>query len=511
MGNNTTKFLDELGLATFCNKLLTKIDNNYSSKENITWINEGKNLSDLNQFVNAGTYEISGERTRDLDNLPISNTGGGHTFSGKLSVYDSSLPNTGNKSNDCCITQVLTLSNRVGGDGNVYIRTALGATKSDLTWNSWSKLQTSTELGAVYPTYLDKLIDNGIYNGATVYVEGAIEYDGAYFIPTGLTNGNFMIYTYYSGNDKYKSPYGWKSEVKEEDKTIFDSPNLDSFIYILYSRATNNISGLYDPNRISLVYFSVSGEVRQPFYDPYEVPETFVMITINNYATAEAFDCQVACTQLKYGIDVLSNITIKKRTGLRNGNNNWEFSEWTELGADTNKNSNKTYYNYSYLDSSHNNFNTCEGGLIEFDYGRSKANFNFNNYDNLTFVNKYNCGTGMVISIDKDKLSKGCSCNFYIDNSSSASTYDLTFNFGESENTNEPSNKCIIYTGNSNINIDSYSIGTDTYVDLSNNRLNCNKIKFNSNYIGTNVMAKFTITNLEIGSANTYLVESIIY
>ena len=117
----------------------------------------------------------------------------------------------------------------------------------------------------------------------------------------------------------------------------------------------------------------------------------------------------------------------------------------------------------------------------------------------------------MVISIDKDKLSKGCSCNFYIDNSSSASTYDLTFNFGESENTNEPSNKCIIYTGNSNINIDSYSIGTDTYVDLSNNRLNCNKIKFNSNYIGTNVMAKFTITNLEIGSANTYLVESIIY
>ena len=129
------------------------------------WINVGDNLSNLNNFVDYGIYNISGEHTRNNDNLPITNIGGGHTFQGRLLVYDSSLPNTGNTDNDCCITQVLTISNRAGSDGNTYIRTAIGSTKSTLTWGIWSKLQTNVEVGVITQSKMNELIDNGIYSG----------------------------------------------------------------------------------------------------------------------------------------------------------------------------------------------------------------------------------------------------------------------------------------------------------------------------------------------------------
>ena len=161
------KFLDKVGLTTFYNAL----NNKYapiSLGSNDTWVNTGS-VTNMNDYTTAGVYNISGERTRYNDNLPINNTGGGHTFSGRLFVYDSSLPTTGNDSKDCCVTQVLTLSNRVGGDGNMYIRTASGSTKSNLTWSKWGKLQTNIEVGEVYS--LDEFIDNGIYSG--VYTDGS--------------------------------------------------------------------------------------------------------------------------------------------------------------------------------------------------------------------------------------------------------------------------------------------------------------------------------------------------
>jgi hypothetical protein len=137
------------------------------------WQNTGNNLSNLNNFVEYGVYNIFGEHTRSDDNLPIMNTGGGHTFQGRLLVYDSSLPNTGNSGDDCCITQVLTLSNRVGGDGNTYIRTGVGSTKSNLTWETWGKLQTNVEVGQIPETDLANLVDNGIYSGVISYGSGS--------------------------------------------------------------------------------------------------------------------------------------------------------------------------------------------------------------------------------------------------------------------------------------------------------------------------------------------------
>jgi hypothetical protein len=57
----------------------------------------------MNNFIVEGVYHIKGERTRYDDNLPILNTGGGHTFSARLTVLDSSISDK-NNNDDKCIT-----------------------------------------------------------------------------------------------------------------------------------------------------------------------------------------------------------------------------------------------------------------------------------------------------------------------------------------------------------------------------------------------------------------------
>ena len=100
-----------------------KVFNSIGAKR-VTWnVN-----SNMNDFTVAGVYDIYGERTMSDDNLPIDNTGGGHTFNARLTVLDSSISGTG-ESDDKCITQVLSFSNRLG-QGEVYIRTAKGSSLS---------------------------------------------------------------------------------------------------------------------------------------------------------------------------------------------------------------------------------------------------------------------------------------------------------------------------------------------------------------------------------------------
>lgn len=118
----------------------------------------------INDFVEQNTYNITGERTNSADGLPIINANPGHTISAKLIVLDSSI-----NPNEVCVTQVLMLSNRLGNDGNVYIRTGCAASKHDLlshdsmAWEAWGKLQKNVELLQV--TSLDPFIDNGLYSG----------------------------------------------------------------------------------------------------------------------------------------------------------------------------------------------------------------------------------------------------------------------------------------------------------------------------------------------------------
>ena len=129
----------------------------------ITWNND-TDPSNMNDFVVAGVYEIKSERTRDNDNLPILNIGGGHSFNARLTVLDSSIVRTEGEpqSDDKCVTQVLSFSNRLG-QGEVYIRTGKGSSLNNLSWENWSTLQRNVNVDTV--TSLDHIVDNGIYSG----------------------------------------------------------------------------------------------------------------------------------------------------------------------------------------------------------------------------------------------------------------------------------------------------------------------------------------------------------
>lgn len=151
--SNYSRFCSKVnGMPTWSN--WTGGDNN-----RIVW-NE---VSHINEFTTAGIYNIAGERTNVGDGLPFANSNPGHTFHARLVVLDSSINDS-----EVCVTQVLMLSNRVGGDGNLYVRTGNVASKDELRsgegWESWGKLQQNIEVGQV--TSLDSFVDNGIYSGA---------------------------------------------------------------------------------------------------------------------------------------------------------------------------------------------------------------------------------------------------------------------------------------------------------------------------------------------------------
>lgn len=139
--------------------------------------------SNMNDFKTPGVYDIYGERRNVADNLPILNSNPGHSIAAKLTVVDSSLrKDDGSAPTEICVTQFLMLSNRKGGDGNLYVRT-YNENNSPAAgrWTPWQKLQgiregyIFTNYGQVNPdgsseaqvgvTGLNNLIDNGIYSG----------------------------------------------------------------------------------------------------------------------------------------------------------------------------------------------------------------------------------------------------------------------------------------------------------------------------------------------------------
>lgn len=127
-------------------------------------------------FVTAGTYNIKGERTVLTDGLPIANAAAGHTINAKLVVLDSSISGNG-ADDDKCVTQILTLSNRTGGDGEIYVRTGRASSKNHLAggygWEQWAKLQQNVQVGQV--TSLDGYIENGMYSGVYTNGNGEVE------------------------------------------------------------------------------------------------------------------------------------------------------------------------------------------------------------------------------------------------------------------------------------------------------------------------------------------------
>lgn len=150
----------------------------------------------MNAFTVTGEYHIHGERTNENDGLPILNAGSGHTINARLTVLDSSLTNGTGAKTDIVVTQILRLSNRMGGDGHVYVRTAQAATKSQLAtpsstaWGTWEKLMGMFEKNAVTNiAELDTYTTNGMYSGlfqfenVTSAISGGVEmFTGSTFL-----------------------------------------------------------------------------------------------------------------------------------------------------------------------------------------------------------------------------------------------------------------------------------------------------------------------------------------
>lgn len=148
--------------------------------QTIEWVD---GTSNMNHYRTAGRYLIYGRnRTHATDNLPIFNTGSGHSFAAELTVLDSSLrPYDGSTPTEICVTQYLKLSNRTGMDGKQYVRTYYqdnGSTNDGSgTWTEWRALQGMVEKYAVTDTMtlkidgtteaggMNAMTDNGMYSG----------------------------------------------------------------------------------------------------------------------------------------------------------------------------------------------------------------------------------------------------------------------------------------------------------------------------------------------------------
>lgn len=138
----------------------------------------------MNAFTDTGEYHIHGESTDANDGLPILNSG---TIDARITVLDSSLTRGAGEKTDIVVTQILRLSNRMGGDGHVYVRTAQAATKSQLAtpsstaWGTWEKLMGMFEKNAVTNIAdLDTYTTNGMYSGlfadTTLQTLGGLEF-----------------------------------------------------------------------------------------------------------------------------------------------------------------------------------------------------------------------------------------------------------------------------------------------------------------------------------------------
>lgn len=161
--------------------------------------------SNMNDFKTAGVYDIYGERTRQDDNLPILNASSGHSIAARLTVVASTLQPA---NNEICVTQFLMLSNRRGGEGNMYVRTynENNSPAADW-WTPWQKLQGVNE-GYIFTdsiqvnpdggtqqitgvTGLNNMVDNGIYSG--IYTD-----DPTFQAPTFIDTFTLIVINNYA-------------------------------------------------------------------------------------------------------------------------------------------------------------------------------------------------------------------------------------------------------------------------------------------------------------------------
>ena len=205
----------------FCLKRngLNLVDDISSGVTKITWDAN----SNMNNFKTPGVYDIYGERTRQNDNLPITNASSGHSIAARLTVVASTLQPA---NNEICVTQFLQLSNRVGGEGNTYIRTYNENNNGMNGWSPWQKQMgmvetlinsNETTVGQeIFSTAtlkigdgLNGMIDNGMYSG--IYIDN-LEYTGTsslYYLsaqPTFVETFVLVVVNDYAASGKLNLP-----------------------------------------------------------------------------------------------------------------------------------------------------------------------------------------------------------------------------------------------------------------------------------------------------------------
>lgn len=145
--NNTTSILQEVTRAKTVEKQLEDSIKKIEPYIKVVWNYD----SNINTYIDSGIYNIKGVHLRKEDNLPLESINAEATFNANLIVLDSTINNLGGTDNGACITQILSISDRVGSEGNVYIRTGRGYIKTvnAITWDSWSVMQTTTNVGII--------------------------------------------------------------------------------------------------------------------------------------------------------------------------------------------------------------------------------------------------------------------------------------------------------------------------------------------------------------------------
>lgn len=165
----------------------------------VEWTSE----SDMNDFRAKGSYYIHGIKTKADDRLPINTVNSGASFAAHLTVVDGSLqPSDGSTPTEICVTQFLMLSNRLGGDGNMYFRTYNEPKNVEAgkgIWTDWKRMSGSVE-GYIFSNtkkmnidfgYQDKevglnyMVDNGTYQGVYINDEALTYQEGSYNAETG--------------------------------------------------------------------------------------------------------------------------------------------------------------------------------------------------------------------------------------------------------------------------------------------------------------------------------------
>lgn len=320
--------------------------------------------SNMNDFKEAGIYDIYGERTMITDNMPILNTGAGHSIAGRLTVVVSTLQPDNNEK---CITQFLMLSNRLGGDGNMYVRT-YNENNSPARdwWSPWQKLQGVKE-GYIYTdtaqinpdggvqevegvTGICNMVDNGIYSG--IYVNNTNLTQSSIletftlivindYAAVGVANKMFgqetlqrqvcqLKYatdaatgtayikkrTFKGNNDGYKNPSNWSDwenigggESSEVDVTdilkMYDLPTLGSS-----SQIKENIVYKFQQSSGELPKLDANDKIRSFLTSKGHTTNTAITIRIERYNSYITLD-----------VSMNTNLSI----GGSNGLNNYRF------------------------------------------------------------------------------------------------------------------------------------------------------------------------------------------